>query len=168
MIVDDVKSNRAILSRALARRFRSCEITQAEDGQQALDLLAASSVASASSTSESSAAAEASASSGGGGSYDAVLMDAQMPVMDGYQATQRMRSELGYAGLIIGVTGNALAEDQQLFLRAGADAVFSKPVNVAALSEQICRRLGEKAGADDIDPSLDKDPSDPRQKGSQQ
>lgn len=77
---------------------------------------------------------------------DAVCMDASMPVLDGYEATRRLRGELGYDGVIVGVTGNALAEDQAAFMRAGADKVHLKPVDSRLLVADI-RRLLEVAAA---------------------
>jgi CheY-like chemotaxis protein len=49
-----------------------------------------------------------------------------MPVLSGHAATRVIRS-MGYTGLLCGLTGNALQEEQQVFLNAGADCVFTKP-----------------------------------------
>ena len=77
--------------------------------------------------------------------FDVVLMDGSMPVMDGYEATRRLREQLGFRGVIIGVTGNAMSDDQQAFVAAGADCVHVKPVSSAALAVDI-RRLTGGAG----------------------
>jgi len=65
-------------------------------------------------------------------SFDAILMDFQMPVMDGPAAIREIRN-LGYTGLIIGVTGNVLPCDQDVMMRAGANLVLTKPVDADRL-----------------------------------
>ena len=64
--------------------------------------------------------------------YDAILMDFMMPNMDGPTATKAIR-ELGYKGVIIGVTGNALPSDIAHFIAHGADTVLVKPLNIPLL-----------------------------------
>lgn len=56
-----------------------------------------------------------------------IFMDRCMPVMDGIEATREIRN-MGYQGIILGVTGDALAEDVGAFVEAGADKVVTKPV----------------------------------------
>jgi len=66
---------------------------------------------------------------GGGGRappIDVILMDFVMPNMDGPEATRIIR-EMGYRGLVIGLTGNTLDADVKLFLSQGADRVMGKP-----------------------------------------
>jgi two-component system capsular synthesis sensor histidine kinase RcsC len=60
--------------------------------------------------------------------------------MNGHAATQAIR-DMGYTGVILGVTANALAEDQVEFARAGVNAIITKPVNVALLLEAVQRYL---------------------------
>ena len=60
--------------------------------------------------------------------YDAILLDNQMPIMQGKDAARIIREELGYKGLILGVTGNALDEDVKEFIDHGADQVILKPL----------------------------------------
>jgi CheY-like chemotaxis protein len=66
--------------------------------------------------------------------YDAILMDFVMPHMDGPTATRKIR-ELGYDGLIFGVTGNVLQSDVDIFKECGADAVLAKPLDIQLLNQ---------------------------------
>ena len=65
---------------------------------------------------------------------DVILMDFQMPNMDGPSAAKAIR-ELGYIGIIVGVTGNALPVDIEHFKRCGANTVLMKPIDLDALDE---------------------------------
>jgi CheY-like chemotaxis protein len=73
-------------------------------------------------------------------SFDAVLMDVQMPVMDGIQATLRIREDARFADLpIIAVTANAMSDERAMCLQAGMQDYLSKPVNRQALHEVLLR-----------------------------
>ena len=77
------------------------------------------------------------------GDYDMILMDVQMPVMDGLEATRRIRSSenpLGKTIPILAMTANAFLEDMQKSKEAGMDEHLSKPVDIAML-EQAVRRF---------------------------
>jgi CheY-like chemotaxis protein len=75
--------------------------------------------------------------------FDAVLMDIQMPVMDGYAATREIRDVLGLKTLpIIAMTANALESDRLECLAAGMDAHVGKPFDVVHLVEVIGRLTG--------------------------
>lgn len=71
--------------------------------------------------------------------YDVVLMDVQMPVMDGFAATREIRRVLAAGPRIIAVTANALAGDEQRCREAGMDDYLSKPLNPRALAVALDR-----------------------------
>ena len=76
------------------------------------------------------------------GEYDAILMDVQMPVMDGLEATRRIRSgenPLGRTIPILAMTANAFLEDMQKSRDAGMDEHLSKPVDINALEQTVKR-----------------------------
>ncbi|MBO1678514.1 response regulator [Bittarella massiliensis (ex Durand et al. 2017)] len=79
------------------------------------------------------------------GEYDAILMDVQMPVMNGHQAAQQIRTSSHPDAMripIIAVTANAFSDDISAALAAGMNAHVSKPLNV----EQLCQALAEQIG----------------------
>ena len=80
------------------------------------------------------------------GDYDLILMNVQMPKMDGYEVTHAIRqSERQLRGRtpIIGLTANAMKGDRELCLQAGMDGYVAKPVRSEALFEEIDRVLSE-------------------------
>ncbi len=77
--------------------------------------------------------------------YDLVLMDMQMPIMDGVEATRCIRAMSEYEWLpIIAMTANAFAEDQALCLDAGMDDFLAKPVNADKLYVMVLKWLSRK------------------------
>jgi signal transduction histidine kinase/CheY-like chemotaxis protein len=79
-----------------------------------------------------------------GADFIAVLMDLQMPVMDGYEATRRIRAHDGMAGLpIIAVTAHALADEREKCLEAGMTGFLSKPFDPMELIAIVERRGSE-------------------------
>ncbi len=81
--------------------------------------------------------------------YDLILMDMQMPIMDGISATRTIRALSGAVAStpIIALTANAMKQDEQRCMEAGMDSHFSKPINRQKL-EQLLKRIQEGAGAD--------------------
>ena len=118
LIVDDAKSNRSILAKLLRKRAEVCD--EACDGAEAVARVESATISRR--------------------PYDIILMDFVMPVMDGPTATKIIRS-LGYVGLIIGVTGNALQADIDIFFGHGVDTVMIKPFNVIHFEEYLLSRL---------------------------
>ena len=69
--------------------------------------------------------------------FDLVLMDVMMPVMDGLEATRRIRAEVGDAPRIVALTANATAEDAATCRDAGMDGFLPKPVRFQDLKAEI-------------------------------
>lgn len=116
LIAEDNDINAEILTELLAMEGVRCE--RAMDGQEALEMF----------------------KNQGVGHYDMILMDIQMPVLNGYEATRAIRS-CGQADAqsipIIAMTANAYAEDVQAALRAGMNAHVAKPVNMELLKSVL-------------------------------
>ena len=108
LAAEDVEVNRIVLEAML--EHEGAQVVFAENGQQALDRLQAA----------------------GAQAFDAVLMDVQMPVMDGYEATRRI-TELAPGLAVIGLTAHAMAEERAKCLAAGMVAHLSKPVDLDTL-----------------------------------
>jgi CheY-like chemotaxis protein len=74
--------------------------------------------------------------------YDIVIMDMQMPVMDGYEATRLLRQK-GFDRPIVALTGNTLGSDRDRCIAAGCDEYLAKPCERAVLLETILRVCGK-------------------------
>ncbi|WP_292066317.1 hybrid sensor histidine kinase/response regulator [Brevundimonas sp. UBA7664] len=116
LVVDDHPVNREV-ARIMLEAF-GCTVVEVCDGQLALDAVARQ-------------------------SFDLVLMDVRMPVMDGLEATRRMRAAEGAAaGLsIVAMTADAMPEDVTRCLAAGMNAHMAKPINQAGLLAMVNRAL---------------------------
>jgi signal transduction histidine kinase/DNA-binding response OmpR family regulator len=79
--------------------------------------------------------------------YDLVLMDIQMPEMDGYSATRKIRTELGLDVPVIAMTAHALAGEREKCLSSGMNEYISKPVNERELYELINRFANDLSGS---------------------
>ncbi|CAB9527495.1 Autoinducer 1 sensor kinase/phosphatase LuxN (Partial), partial [Seminavis robusta] len=118
LVVDDVMSNRKMLVRLLERAGHTCDT--ATNGEAAIRAVEGDIGAVIEDRNHVP--------------FDCILMDYEMPIMNGPDATERIR-DLGFGGLILGVTGNVLAEDTDHFLSKGADEIIAKPVKIAKLQE---------------------------------
>ena len=113
LLVEDNENNQQVACELLAGE--GARVTVAGNGQIAVDLLAADSDA-----------------------FELVLMDVQMPVMDGYTATRCIRGELGLTALpVIAMTANAMASDREASLQAGMNDHVGKPFDLAQLVRVI-------------------------------
>lgn len=129
LIADDVPQNIVLLQTVLERRGHRVII--AENGEQAVKTYQLQRV-------------------------DVVLMDIQMPILDGHQASQRIRewerSQQQSSTPIIALTASVLEQDRQLALAAGMNGFASKPIDVTALMGEIAKVLG--LGHDNV-PEID-------------
>jgi CheY-like chemotaxis protein/anti-sigma regulatory factor (Ser/Thr protein kinase) len=114
LVAEDSDINRAVLEELLAAE--GAEVVLKEDGAQAVIEVQRA----------------------GASAYDLVLMDVQMPVMDGYAATRRIR-ELAPELPVVGQTAHALAEDRARCLAAGMVDHIAKPADIAELVAVIRR-----------------------------
>jgi len=79
--------------------------------------------------------------------YDGILMDCQMPLMDGYEATRRIRSDARFRDLpIIAMTANVIAGDRELCIDAGMNDHVGKPIDVNDLFSTLARWIKPAAG----------------------
>lgn len=125
LLVDDIKINREIAMMVL--KAKEFEVDEACDGKEAVTMM------------EGAA----------GGYYDAVLMDIQMPVMDGYEATRAIREmddPAKAAVPIIAMTANAFDEDRKAALDVGMDGHIAKPIDVDRLVDTLKAILGKAEG----------------------
>jgi CheY-like chemotaxis protein len=72
--------------------------------------------------------------------YDVIIMDIRMPMMDGYEATRRIRS-LGYLGPVIALTAHANPGEEERCRAAGCSGFYLKPINRAGLLEAVSTAL---------------------------
>ena len=122
MLVEDNRTNRVVVERLLIKG--GFEVEYAEDGQQAIDVF-----------------------QGESGRFDLILMDMQMPVMGGLEATQKIRAceaqELGGRIPIVALTANAFETDRESCIAAGMDDFLSKPIKANQLLMTVERWIAE-------------------------
>ena len=116
LLCEDGQANRALVKHILSRV--GVEVTEAENGLDGVRAIQKSPE-----------------------EFDLILMDVQMPVMDGYTATSRMRA-LGYKKPIIALTAHAMRGDRERCLEAGCSSYLSKPIDFNGLLETIAGVTG--------------------------
>ena len=115
LLVEDNEMNRDMLSRRLTRR--GFEVVFAGDGQQGLDLARSE-------------------------KPDVILMDMSLPVMDGWEATRRIKADGTMRSIpVIGLTAHAMSGDREKAIEAGCDDYDTKPVEMERLLGKIERLL---------------------------
>lgn len=124
LIVEDNPINQRVTELQMKRFAR--QIVIAADGSKALDLIR------------------------DGGSFDLIIMDLQMPVMDGFEATRRIRAierDMGSRRTpIIALTANVYDEDRRRCFESGMDAFLTKPLQIEVLETELNRLTGPGAG----------------------
>ena len=120
LVVEDNLVNGKLVLRMLERE--GLEADRAKDGREALEMVQA-------------------------GAYALVLMDCEMPEMDGFEATRRLRNLEGPVGRvpIVAMTAHAMGGDEERCLSAGMDAYLAKPVDFEAFRAMLGRYLGVPA-----------------------
>lgn len=118
LIVEDNPNNRDMLTTIL--KFHGFETFQAENGQEAIEAAKAN-------------------------PPDLILMDLSMPVMNGWDATRRIKADPALAHIpIVAVSAFDMLQDKEAALAAGCDAFLSKPLNMFALKERLEAIMSKK------------------------
>ncbi len=120
LLVEDNEMNRDMLSRRLIRR--GFQVLFAMDGQQGVDLARSE-------------------------RPDIILMDMSLPVIDGWEATRRVKADDATRSVpVIGLTAHAMAGDREKAIEAGCDDYDTKPVELDRLIGKIERLIGAAKG----------------------
>ncbi|MBI1312107.1 response regulator [bacterium] len=127
LLCDDGATNRELIGLVLQNSGATVEF--AENGQQGLDAVEQH-----------------------GDGIDLILMDMQMPVMDGYSATRKLRRS-GWTKPVIALTAHAMAGDEEKCRNAGCTGFESKPINVDRLLKTVATATGESAEAARLRPA---------------
>lgn len=117
LLVEDMPDNRVLIS-SMLKKF-GAEVDCAENGSEGLEKALK-------------------------GDYDVILMDLQMPVMDGYEATLELRKR-GYCKPIVAVTAHAMQDDRERVMRSGFTAHLTKPLDKQALLKSLSILNGGKS-----------------------
>ena len=115
LLVEDNEMNRDMLTRRLTRK--GFEVLQAVDGQEAIEM-----------TSQAMP--------------DLILMDMSLPVLDGWEATRRLKADSDLQAIpVIGLTAHAMDGDREKCLQAGCDEYDTKPIALPRLLEKMTIQL---------------------------
>jgi CheY-like chemotaxis protein len=116
LLVEDNDMNRDMLSRRLLRK--GYEVVMALDGQQAVEMAVAE-------------------------KPDLILMDMSLPVLDGWEATRRIKAAAETQGIpVIALTAHAMSGDREKALESGCDDYDTKPIDLPRLLEKMTAALG--------------------------
>jgi CheY-like chemotaxis protein len=120
LVVEDNLTNQAIIGAIL--QSLEFDISFANDGAQAVEAVRSE-------------------------QFDIILMDIQMPVMDGFSATREIRDLGGWCACvpIIAVTANDMARDRSEYIKAGLDDLVPKPIDMRYFAETVHRHLSKAA-----------------------
>jgi two-component system cell cycle response regulator DivK len=120
LLVEDNEMNRDMLSRRLARN--GYEVVIAIDGEQAVNMAGAE-------------------------QPNVILMDMSLPVIDGWEATRRIRAAEATRTIpVIALTAHAMADDREKALQAGCDDYDTKPIELSRLLQKMSALLSRKTG----------------------
>jgi signal transduction histidine kinase/CheY-like chemotaxis protein len=125
LVAEDGEDNRRLVTHHLAKAGMHASI--ASNGMEAIDL--------------------ALASQRSGDPFHLILMDMQMPELDGYEATRRLRRE-GWRGPIVALTAHAMSGDRERCIEAGCDEYLAKPIDRRSLLEIVQRLASREARTD--------------------
>ncbi|WP_342116867.1 PAS domain S-box protein [Pseudoduganella sp. OTU4001] len=123
LLVEDNATNQLVARGVLEPA--GAQVTVAEHGQQAVDLVRADSAA-----------------------FDLVLMDVQMPIMDGFEATRALRKQLGLRIPILAMSAGVLEAEQAKCMECGMDGFIAKPVDYVQMLDTISSHLARQPVAD--------------------
>jgi len=123
LLVEDIEINQEIAIKFLGKA--EAVVSIANNGKEAVEMVAES-------------------------DYDCILMDCQMPVMDGYEATKTIRKDGRFSSLpIIAMTANAMHSDRQKCIDAGMNDHVSKPINIQDLFSALLKWVPPRENSDD-------------------
>jgi PAS domain S-box-containing protein len=123
LIVEDVNMNMVLLKTMIKKSFPKVEIYTSENGKEAIEIVKKV------------------------GDIDLILMDIQMPVMDGLTAAKILKTDDGYKHIpIIALTAGVLQEDREGCFEAGMDDFLTKPIKSSLLNEAILKHLKQGRG----------------------
>lgn len=119
LLVEDNEMNRDMLSRRLKKK--GYDVEMAVDGAQGVEMARA-------------------------GNYDIILMDMSLPVIDGWEATRRIRATEGLGSVpVIALTAHAMAGDREKAMEAGCTDYDTKPVEIDRLLGKMTALIGERS-----------------------
>ncbi|MEY4273465.1 MAG: hypothetical protein RL638_413 [Bacteroidota bacterium] len=124
LLVDDNMTNRKVASQILLKA--GCVVETATSGQEAIDRLNQDT------------------------NFDLVLMDIQMPEMDGMETTRRLKKSISNLPPIVAMTAYAMKEDRERFLAVGMDDYLAKPIRAQQLIQMVGKWVHEGHAPDDV------------------